>query len=339
MLESLHAAELEQIIRLQRIAFPEVVIKGLSNLGPSAYLLGVIGLIYLCFNANLGARLLMVYFGAEVLSYLTKLAFHSPRPFWMDERVQAFETEATSYGLPSGHSLVATCVWFLLAGAVRRSWFWALSLAIVLLISFSRVWLGAHFISDVGAGWLLGALFLVCFVWAERRFCPWLTGLRFGTQIRLCALVTTVIVAVGFALHAATQNSIDPTSWPRYPAIARSFRSLGAYSGTILGLGLGLVMAVRWARFDAGGPITKRILRILIVGVPGTLYWLRPRNLLTQMTDPLAFTLLFAACTMAAWGFAYLVPCFFLRIGLAEPAVPAAPSAASAESTFQSKLP
>src|SRR5262249_5934502 len=153
------------IIQLQKIAVPEIVMKGLSNLGPSAYLLGLIGFIYLCFDVSLGARLLLIYFGAEVLSYLTKVAFHSPRPFWMDERVRAFEPDATSYGLPSGHALVATCVWFMLAGVVRRSWFWALSLAIVLFISLSRVWLGTHFLSDVIAGWILGALFLVGFFW------------------------------------------------------------------------------------------------------------------------------------------------------------------------------
>src|SRR5262245_57509689 len=164
MLESLHAAELEQIIQLQKIAVPEIVMKALSNLGPSAYLLGLIGLIYLCFDASLGARLLLVYFGAEVLSYLAKLAFHSPRPFWMDERVRAFEPAATSYGLPSGHALVATCVWFMLAGVVRRSWFWALAVAVVLSISLSRVWLGAHFISDVIVGWMLGGLFLAGFL-------------------------------------------------------------------------------------------------------------------------------------------------------------------------------
>src|SRR5947207_516512 len=101
MLESLHAAELEPIIQLQKIGVPEIVMKALSNLGPSAYLLGLIGLIYLCVNAALGARLLLIYFGAETLSYLIKLVFHSPRPFWMDARVQAFEPEATSYGLPS----------------------------------------------------------------------------------------------------------------------------------------------------------------------------------------------------------------------------------------------
>jgi membrane-associated phospholipid phosphatase len=149
MLNSLHAAELEQIIQFQKIPIPEVVMKAFSNLGPSAYLLGLIGLIYLCFHTQLGARLLLVYFGSEVLSYWTKLAFHSPRPFWMDERVQAFESTATSYGLPSGHSLVSTCVWFILADAVRKSWFWAIAFAIVMLVSASRVWLGAHFISDV----------------------------------------------------------------------------------------------------------------------------------------------------------------------------------------------
>ncbi|MCI0539374.1 MAG: phosphatase PAP2 family protein [Verrucomicrobiales bacterium] len=339
MLKSLHAAELEQIIRFQQIAIPEVVMKALSNLGPSAYLMGLLGLIYLCGNATLGARLLLVYFGSEVLSYWTKLAFHSPRPFWMDERVHAFEPNATSYGLPSGHSLVATCVWFMLARSVQKSWFWLISLAVVLLISLSRVWLGAHFASDVAAGWVLGGAFIVLFVWAERRFRQFLIDLSLRSQILWSVLVALTIVSIGLALHSVAQNSVDPTQWPRYPAITRSFRSAGSYAGAILGLGIGLAMAARWARFDAGGRLTKRFLRILILAAGATLYWLRPRNLLKDMPDLLGFSLLLVACTMAAWGFTFLVPWFFLRIGLAERSVPTAPSASFPDSTLQPKAP
>src|SRR5437588_147170 len=115
MFDSLHAIELEPILHLQQIAGLTKMMKALSYLGPSAYLLGLVGLIYLCFDAKLGARLLLLYFLCEIITHFAKLAFHSPRPFWIDPRVHSFEPEATTYGFPSGHALVATAIWFYLA--------------------------------------------------------------------------------------------------------------------------------------------------------------------------------------------------------------------------------
>jgi len=339
MLESLHAAELEHIVSLQRIPVPAVVMKALSNLGPSAYLVCLLGLIYVCFDSRLGARLLLVYFGSEVVSHFTKLAFHSPRPFWMDERVQAFEPTATSFGLPSGHSLVATCIWLLLAVEARRAWFWVASINVILLVSLSRVWLGAHFISDVVAGWLFGGLVLLMFFWGERRFGGLCTRLNLKQQVLLTGLVTITIVVLGFAIRATMAANVDPTQWPKYPGTARSFRSLGAYSGTVLGLGIGLAMAARWARFHAGGPIKQRVLRVLLIAAPAALYGLRPRGLLKELPDLLGFTLLFVATALAAWGFTFALPWLLIRIGLAGPSPAVETLSPSTESQHEPKLP
>ena len=319
MIESLHAAEIEQIISLQKLPVSTLVMKALSNLGPSAYLLSMVGLVYLCFDSRLGARLLFLYVGAQVVSHFSKLAFHLPRPFWLDERVHAFEPTAASFGLPSGHSLVATSVWLLMAIEVRKWWFWALSCVIILLVSFSRVWLGSHFISDVIGGCLLGGFVLLLFLWAEKRWHGSLGKLSFAKQFALTVILTLLIVAVGFIIRATLANSADLTQWPRYPGARQSYRPLGAYSGTFLGLGIGLAMALRWARFSPGGPIVQRGLRLLLVAPPALLYWLRPRGLLKELSDLPAFLLLFTGYALAAWGFTFAFPLVLLRLGLAAP--------------------
>lgn len=67
---------------------------------------------------------------------------------------------------PSGHATGAAavgllCAWMLCRWVVRR-WsiqvaVWAVTAALVSLIGFSRPYLGVHFVTDVLAGWLLGA--------------------------------------------------------------------------------------------------------------------------------------------------------------------------------------
>ncbi|MCB1290225.1 MAG: phosphatase PAP2 family protein [Mycobacterium sp.] len=70
------------------------------------------------------------------------------------------------FSFPSGHAAGAAAVGLLSAWMlcrwVVRPWagqvaVWALTLAVVGLIGFSRLYLGVHFVTDVLAGWLLGA--------------------------------------------------------------------------------------------------------------------------------------------------------------------------------------
>jgi membrane-associated phospholipid phosphatase len=77
------------------------------------------------------------------------------------------------YSFPSGHSFFALVVYGMLAywltrDAPRRArrWGWALAVGLILLVGFSRVFLGEHYPSDVAAGyavalpWLWGCLAL-----------------------------------------------------------------------------------------------------------------------------------------------------------------------------------
>jgi undecaprenyl-diphosphatase len=71
-----------------------------------------------------------------------------------------------SKSFPSGHSsgIAASVVvalvlaWPVLSARARRIWL-TVGVALVVVVGFSRMWLGVHYLSDVVAGWSLGIAF------------------------------------------------------------------------------------------------------------------------------------------------------------------------------------
>jgi undecaprenyl-diphosphatase len=96
--------------------------------------------------------------GAELVSHILKLAFHRLRP-----PVFFGLSPAENYSFPSGHAFVGTVFYGLLAVILaefyrrRRREAIALVLLTVLLVGFSRVYLGYHYPTDVIGGWTCAA--------------------------------------------------------------------------------------------------------------------------------------------------------------------------------------
>jgi membrane-associated phospholipid phosphatase len=108
-------------------------------------------------------RLALSVPGGVLLNEVLKYAFHRARPALEHPLV-----ELPSYSFPSGHALAATVfygfvailLWSYVAPKVWRVVIATLVVVLVLMVGFSRVYLGAHYPTDVLAGFLEGVAWL-----------------------------------------------------------------------------------------------------------------------------------------------------------------------------------
>lgn len=114
--------------------------------------------------------------GGVIVSNILKLIFHRGRP----ETASEFITRHT-WSFPSGHSMNSIIGYGFLtlllldhiAGQRRRVAVMVAAVVVIGAIGFSRLYLGVHYLSDVGGGWIAGGAWLtVCITgyrFAQRR--------------------------------------------------------------------------------------------------------------------------------------------------------------------------
>lgn len=129
--------------------------------------------------------LVMVVLAAVVMVVL-KTGIAAPRPPG---------ATADGFGFPSGHTLMATVGYGALAWGYRRRWQLPAA-AVVGVVGASRVLIGAHYLVDVVAGWMLGlGLLAVGHRWIRTT----------GQQQ---AILVTAVVAV-----MTTAIAVEPNPW------------------------------------------------------------------------------------------------------------------------------
>jgi membrane protein DedA with SNARE-associated domain/membrane-associated phospholipid phosphatase len=134
---------------------------------------------------------------------LLKATIHLPRP------VSIYQG-ASAYGFPSGHAANNIVLYGFLAIIMVRqlaaTWRWALFSAVVLIafiIGFSRLYLGAHWLSDVLGGYFIGI------GWATLLGIAYLKKPDKPAPARLLGVAVAVVAVVAGGWHIVRQHDKD----------------------------------------------------------------------------------------------------------------------------------
>ena len=163
------AFELEIIKFLQSFAndFLTAFASIISFFGEQYMLIILAAFIYFIISKEFGETYVFTVLCSNTMNGVFKLFINRTRPFVKDAGVKNLkESTATGSSFPSGHSQGASAMYFSIARLYRRKLYWIIASIIVFLVMFSRIYLGAHYLTDTLAGCAFGLVFVF--------FCPWL---------------------------------------------------------------------------------------------------------------------------------------------------------------------
>ena len=244
----------------------------LSQLGNPLWFVVIVAGIFWSVDSGVGKRMALFTFAAGSVNEVLKRAFSAPRPFWVSGGVEAVGEGSTAFGMPSGHS-VGALAWLLIAVRAQRRWVWAVTGLVALLIAVSRIYLGAHFPSQVIVGLLVGAVLLAAFVRLEPVFLSWFDRLGLGQRLGVVALVTACLLAAGWVSVAALGDSAVEPEWvanaagqfdESEPFDPVDGNDVAATVGIFAGTAAGLVLLAHLGGFDSAGTVKARVLRFVV---------------------------------------------------------------------------
>jgi len=148
------------IIMIQQIDTPllDSFFRAITSLGDELFYLLLFSFLLWCVDFYLGIRVGIIFLLSVYVNTGVKEIFQQPRPFDILPEIQ--KVHASGYGFPSGHAQSSLVVWGSIAYWKKQPWIRNLSVLLILLIGFSRIYLGVHFPTDILGGWLIGGLIL-----------------------------------------------------------------------------------------------------------------------------------------------------------------------------------
>ncbi len=211
--------------------------------------------LFWCVSKRQGYYVFAVSIAGTTLSQWLKLVFRIPRPWVLDPNftiVEAARAGAGGYSFPSGHTQGVVGTFGALAMANKQKWLRAVCVALILIVPFSRMYLGVHTPLDVGVAFAL-AVALVAAFWPcyrdEERFAR--------TNVAVYCFLLALVLA-----YAAWVNLA------RFPAdVDMENLTHGVKNGwSLFGSGLGLIVSYWYdnkkLHFDVKAPLGAQLLKV-----------------------------------------------------------------------------
>ena len=156
---------MEFLYLLEKIRLPGLneLMLAVTELGGELPFLVAALIVFWCVDKRQGYYVLSVGFLGTLTNQFMKLWFRIPRPWVLDPDFKILEQAreaATGYSFPSGHTQNSVGTFGALAVTNKNKWIRGICLALVILVPFSRMYVGVHTPADVLVAAAMAIVFL-----------------------------------------------------------------------------------------------------------------------------------------------------------------------------------
>lgn len=273
----------------------DFVVQVITFVGEETFFLALGMFLIWCCNKRDGYLVLLVSFSGIVINQFLKMWFRVPRPWVKDPNftiVESAREGASGYSFPSGHTQNSVGMLGALGTASKQLWVKILCIAGVILVPFSRLYLGVHTPQDVLVSMAVSLVLIVSFDLLLRlndKY-PFVIYVVLGVMLAVVAAFLVFLYAYPFPEDVFSEQNVGNYD----SALKNAYTMLGCVLGVLvfrfvddkfthyetkavwwaqilkLVIGLGLVMLVKEGTkplLDAifGGHMAARAVRYFLV--------------------------------------------------------------------------
>lgn len=250
--------EFLRLLESIRIPALNVFFSGITYCGDEIAFMVAAFALFWCVNKRTGYYAFLVGLFGTVGNQWLKIACRIPRPWVLAPEftiVESARAAATGYSFPSGHTQNAVGTFGAIALTTKRKWVRGVCIALIVLVPFSRMYLGVHTPLDVGVAFLMAAALLALFYpvfrseQAMAKGMPWL-------------LSAAVLLAVAFTFYMGGLRvdaaSLDGSNFAH--AQENAYKLLGA----VIALLPVYFLEKRYVKFETGAVWYAQIAKLVL---------------------------------------------------------------------------